>query len=458
MEINMPRYNFFSGYSKQWIVPEGILELKIDALTELIKPEFLLRTSEKTQAIPLSDVVGIPQEILKQPQLLAKFVENTYFKLSSLNDGTYKLYVNQRLLGGGNIEPNPERLWPNAIVPYRINTAKFPVGSPKYLIIQSALDAWSEADTGFQFIQRNDENDYVEFDWNENKSHSCLRNVENCSVCESHVGKKNGKQAINCDVLGTNNFNTGSVIHEIGHVIGLYHEHQRHDRNDIVKVENIVATEAPQNYEEEGEIEGAYDLESIMHYPFDGEMKIKSRIPPTQHQQIVELSKDARGREGSKPLGGNQYLIDGNLAGSTDIWEGVFKVGNQQRLSPGDIAAARHLANLSKNPATFRNHAQNLLDHRDQEDYFTKAFIYFETAGNVSLAQGLGNDWRSVYGKAQILFQNRRFEVARQMLLTIPNDNSVSNELKRLVQRLFQQLPPPQVDHEANLHNIGVRW
>jgi hypothetical protein len=446
----MPSSSFFKGYSKQWVMPEGILELKINPPST--KPDFLLKTPEKIQVIPLTDMVGIPQEILNKPELLAKFFDNTYVRLSTLNDGTYKLYVNQRLLGGGNIESHPERLWPNAIVPYIINLTKFPVSSQKYRTIQAAIDTWNTANTGFQFIQRNNEKDYIEFDWDGNSSSSCLRNVENCSVCESHVGKKNGKQIINCDVLGTNNFNTGSVMHEIGHAIGLYHEHQRQDRNNVVKVEDVVIAEATQNYGEEGEIEGAYDLESIMHYPFDGQMKIKSRIPQTQYEQIVELSKDANGVEKSRPLRGNAYLIDGNLTETIDIWDGVFKVGAQQVLSEGDIAAATHLSNLSKDPATFRTHAQALLN----QDQLQQAFNYFEIADKVSVGKGRGRDWESVYGITKILFQNRHFEDARELLLTIPNDNTISTRLRRLVQQQLEELQP-QTPHQARIQGLGFR-
>ena len=62
------------------------------------------------------------------------------------------------------------------------------------------------------------------------------------------------------------------VAHEIGHAIGLFHEHMRHDRDDYVTVnhDNIKKNES-RNFElmTEGEYQDfsiPYDYLSIMHY------------------------------------------------------------------------------------------------------------------------------------------------------------------------------------------------
>jgi hypothetical protein len=64
---------------------------------------------------------------------------------------------------------------------------------------------------------------------------------------------------------------TGSVIHELGHVIGLFHEHVREDRNQhvIVHTENILSTalnDFAQMITSTTDL-GSYDFNSIMHYP-----------------------------------------------------------------------------------------------------------------------------------------------------------------------------------------------
>ncbi|KAL4240771.1 Bone morphogenetic protein 1 [Mactra antiquata] len=53
-------------------------------------------------------------------------------------------------------------------------------------------------------------------------------------ICCSFVGKRgNGNQAIS---IGKNCDKFGIVVHELGHVIGFWHEHTRPDRDDHVKI------------------------------------------------------------------------------------------------------------------------------------------------------------------------------------------------------------------------------
>lgn len=62
--------------------------------------------------------------------------------------------------------------------------------------------------------------------------------LPNCRCC-SYVGRRgNGPQAIS---IGKNCDKFGIVVHELGHVIGFWHEHTRPDRDDHVTIirENI---------------------------------------------------------------------------------------------------------------------------------------------------------------------------------------------------------------------------
>ena len=63
----------------------------------------------------------------------------------------------------------------------------------------------------------------------------------------------------------------GNIIHEIGHLIGLWHEHNRADRDQYITValSNVDPSFMPNFLRnvEDGATLGIYDYSSIMHYP-----------------------------------------------------------------------------------------------------------------------------------------------------------------------------------------------
>jgi Astacin (Peptidase family M12A) len=61
----------------------------------------------------------------------------------------------------------------------------------------------------------------------------------------------------------------GSIVHEMGDALGLWHEHSRSDRQDYVEIHSENVKDAPQ-FEQpiHSAVDlGPYDLQSIMHYP-----------------------------------------------------------------------------------------------------------------------------------------------------------------------------------------------
>ena len=86
----------------------------------------------------------------------------------------------------------------------------------------------------------------------------------NLGVCEAPcIGMctRLGELAITCDLEGAFHSNRlQSMLHEIGHVIGLRHEHARKDRAEFVETTNL---DEPNTL-----AVGVYDFNSVMHYGF----------------------------------------------------------------------------------------------------------------------------------------------------------------------------------------------
>ncbi|XP_063217252.1 protein tolkin-like isoform X2 [Bacillus rossius redtenbacheri] len=148
-----------------------------------------------------------------------------------------------------------ERVWDFGVIPYEID-GNFS-GAHKALFKQ-AMRHW-ENFTCVKFVERDphEHPNYIVF-------------TERPCGCCSFVGKRgNGPQAIS---IGKNCDKFGIVVHELGHVVGFWHEHTRPDRDNHVHIvrENIM-TGQEYNFnkltpEEVNSLGLPYDYNSIMHY------------------------------------------------------------------------------------------------------------------------------------------------------------------------------------------------
>jgi len=71
----------------------------------------------------------VPDEAMRDNVKLAVLLDNSAVRLSPCSDGSYKIHITQKLLGVGNIELDPRRLWPNATIPYIIASSMQPYKS-----------------------------------------------------------------------------------------------------------------------------------------------------------------------------------------------------------------------------------------------------------------------------------------------------------------------------------------
>ncbi|XP_077980023.1 bone morphogenetic protein 1-like [Glandiceps talaboti] len=176
-----------------------------------------------------------------------------------------------------------DKLWPNATIPFEISKH---LGSYAADVILQAMDHWEEH-TCIHFVPHSDEQDYVEF-------------VKGKCGCCSYVGRRgDGRQLVSLQVFCTF---FGVIVHEIGHVIGFWHEHNRPDRDKFVDIlYDNVEKHHKVHFEKKSPLEinsfgQAYDYNSIMHYPRKTFSKDgKDTILPLMHNvdigQREELSE-----------------------------------------------------------------------------------------------------------------------------------------------------------------------
>lgn len=141
--------------------------------------------------------------------------------------------------------------WNNGVIYYSFGTG---FTSASISTIKAAIAHW-ETNTSFRFVQRTAQKDYVEF--------------VNAGGNWSYVGRIGGKQQLSLSATAS----MGNAAHEIGHLVGLFHEHSRTDRDKYVTVRwDKVAV----GYEHDfyiytqsgykGEDVAAFDFSSIMLY------------------------------------------------------------------------------------------------------------------------------------------------------------------------------------------------
>ncbi|GIY80827.1 astacin-like metalloprotease toxin 1 [Caerostris darwini] len=152
-----------------------------------------------------------------------------------------------------NAIPRDSQRWPSGRVPYQIDPYTTYDSKQKEMIKKAMAEY--EDKTCIRFVEKDeDEKDFIL--------------IFAGRGCYSKVGKTGGVQALS---FGNGCFQHPTLVHELGHALGFYHEHTRSDRDDYITIHwsAIMNTAKDQFYKlspAENRILDTFDYDSIMLY------------------------------------------------------------------------------------------------------------------------------------------------------------------------------------------------
>jgi hypothetical protein len=162
------------------------------------------------------------------------------------------------------------QLWPGGNVYYTFDSS---VSAARQKVFLDSAAEWALF-ANLHFIPRASQTNYVTIIATNDLGNGVLE------AGDSEVGMVGGQQFI---CFMSNGWDHGTICHEIGHALGLAHEHQRSDRDSYLRITS--ANVAPGMMKDLVKVTGTqnitpYDFLSVMHYEQSAGSIILPRLPP----------------------------------------------------------------------------------------------------------------------------------------------------------------------------------
>jgi hypothetical protein len=152
-------------------------------------------------------------------------------------------------------------LWPKVgnqyQIPYTIAS-----GSGNLTNLNAAITQFNNTFSNIQLVARTSQTDYVTFNFDPNN---------NSGQCESNVGRAGGQQQVGGAGGTFTPCTVATILHELGHTVGLWHEQSRVDRDTYISVNNANLIKGSiANFNkifDNAQTPTLFDYASIMEYP-----------------------------------------------------------------------------------------------------------------------------------------------------------------------------------------------
>ncbi|RLN89622.1 hypothetical protein BBJ28_00023979 [Nothophytophthora sp. Chile5] len=234
-----------------------------------------------------------------------------------------------------------ERIWDDGVVCYQLN-ADYPFNSTQKSYIYEAMAKYEES-TNVRFVTTAEcESESMSYcdscaNWVDFKHPSSGRDC-NSSIGITDEGAQTMNLADRCfevdDDLKTV---YGSAMHEIGHSLGLYHEHQHPKRTIGVFWDDIDQSIWSEMTIRDVSVGGPYDLDSVMHYPMSygfcqptycsGSVSTDCVEEGTtfcnlnDDDNCTDITQAVCDETTTESIGQRKYLSDGDLAAINELYQ-----------------------------------------------------------------------------------------------------------------------------------------